>query len=88
MQPKTGNSDTQPAAIVMSNGFYQCRYNIMPYEKEIDGEIRSGYTYDYIELKYIDGNTIGDALIENNQECDQAEVIKSIVTEEGQLLKK
>jgi len=88
MQPKAGNSDTVPEIIVLSNNFYQCHYNIVPYKKIVDGETVSGYSYDYIELKYIDGNTIGDALIENNQECDQAEVIKSIVTEEGQLLKK
>jgi len=77
-----------PEIIVMSNGMYQCRYNVEPYKKkDMDGNIQTGFSYDYIELKSIDGNTITDALIENNQECDQAEVIKSIVTEKGRILK-
>ena len=80
MQPKTGNSDTAPEIIVMSNGMYQCRYNVKPYKKkDMDGKIQTGFSYDYIELKSISENTITDALIENNQECDQTEVIKSIV---------
>jgi len=87
MQPKTGNSATEPAVIVVSNNFYQCRYNIVPYKKIVDGETVSGYSYDYIELKSISENTITDALIENNQECDQAEVIKSIVSEKDRILK-
>ena len=88
MQPKTGNSVSMPEIIVLSNGMYQCRYNVKPYKKkDMDGNIQTGYTYDYIELKSISENTITDALIENNQECDQAEVIKSIVSEKDRILK-
>ena len=86
MQPKTGNSVSMPEIIVMSNGMYQCQYNVEPYKKkDMDGNIQTGFSYDYIELKSISENTITDALIKNNQECDQTEVIKSIVAEKGQL---
>ena len=85
MQPKTGNSATEPAVIVVSNNFYQCRYNIVPYKKIVDGETVSGFSYDYIELKSISESAIEEALTKNGQSCDQAEVIKSIVAEKGQL---
>ena len=87
MQPKTGNSVSMPEIIVLSNDMYQCRYNVEPYKKTVGGETVSGYSYDYIELKEVSESAIEEALTKNGQSCKQAEVIKSIVTEMGRLLK-
>ncbi|MFH1526132.1 MAG: hypothetical protein ABIG69_05675 [Bacteroidota bacterium] len=81
MQPKTGNSATEPAVIVVSNNFYQCRYNIVPYKKIVDGETVSGYSYDYIELKEVSEASIEEALTKNGQSCDHKTVIELILAE-------
>jgi len=81
MQPKTGNSVSMPAVIVMSNNFYQCRYNIVPYKKTVDGETVSGYSYDYIELKEVSEASIEEALTKNGQSCDHKTVIELILAE-------
>ena len=66
MQPKWGNSDTLPEIIVMSNGYYQCRYNIRKVKKSDEFGTRDVYNYDYIELKKVSEQEIKDALIEND----------------------
>ncbi len=76
---KQGNSDTYPEMIVVSNGFFQCRYNILHSTKEdIDGNEIPSYNYDYIEVKELSEPLILDALAENG--CKNAEsVMQSII---------
>lgn len=66
LQPKTGNADNMPETIVLSNGYYQCRYNIS--KREIDDESKNGtktvYDYSYIELKTVKGRNYGSVICE------------------------
>src|SRR4030043_2068089 len=63
MQTKWGNSDVYPKTIVMSNGYFQCRYNIQKVNKTDEFGTRTVYDYDYIELKEINRQNILGALI-------------------------
>lgn len=64
--PKWGCTDSYPDRIVVSNGFYQCRYSVTK-ETHIDSFLASKiyYRYDYIELKKITKSNIEFALMAN-----------------------
>ncbi len=77
---KQGNSDTYPEIIVISNDFFQCRYNITEAVKEeIDGETHRSYNYDYIEVKELTEASILDALVENGCSDDLEVVAQSFM---------
>lgn len=76
---KQGNSDTYPETIVISNGFFQCRYNILPSVREdIEGK-ETSYNYDYIEVKELSEALILNALTENEYKDTPESVVKSIM---------
>ncbi len=77
---KQGNSKGYPEMIVVSNGFFQCRYNITSSTKEdIDGSERLLHSYDYVEVRELSENLILDALTENGCKESSETVMKSIM---------
>lgn len=65
LQPKIGNADYVPETIIMSNGYYQCRYDVSSREFEDESGTRTVYDYSYIELKSLNEAEILAALVEN-----------------------
>lgn len=63
---RTGNSDSYPEKMVISDNKKQFRFNIIPFEKEIMGVIHKGFSYEYIELDgEITRSKLIDAIISN-----------------------
>ena len=69
---KQGNSDTYPEMIVVSNDFYQIRYNIheVTKEDELKGK-HTSYNYDYIELTEVSDMNINLELEKNGVEKEE-----------------
>ena len=77
---KTGNSNNYPKVIEVSNGFFQCLYNIKEsIRKSIDGKECTTYDYDYIEVQNLTENEITGGLLKNGYQGDSADVVSQIL---------